>query len=105
MIYQELWGAEYVQSEGLDPGVVDSQLPVDPRTFDAGKDAQIGGQPRWVWEREKGGKMTHEGKEAEMNTGEMLSLGKKTSKAKVISAAREPTLMCPCGKLQALEIE
>lgn len=48
--------------------------------------------------------MTHEGKAAEMNTGEMLSLGKKASKAKVIFAAREPTLMCPCGKLQALEM-
>lgn len=54
VIYQELWGAEYVQSERLDPGVVDSQLPVDPRTFDAGEDAQVGGEPRRVWETEKG---------------------------------------------------
>lgn len=28
----------------------------------------------------------------------------KPTKAEVISAAREPTLMCPCGKLWALEI-
>lgn len=53
VIYQELWGAEYIQSERLDPGVVDSQLPVDPRTFNTGEDAQVGGQPRWVWEAEK----------------------------------------------------
>lgn len=48
MIYQELGGAEHVQSEGLDPGVVDSELPVDPRTFNTGEDAQVGGQPRRV---------------------------------------------------------
>lgn len=51
MIYQELWGAEYIQGERLDPGVVDSQLPVDPWTFNAREDAQVGGQPRGVWER------------------------------------------------------
>ena len=28
--HQELGGAEDVQSEGLDPGVMDTQLPVDP---------------------------------------------------------------------------
>lgn len=48
MIYQELRGAEYIQSQRLDPGVVDSQLPVDPRTLDAGENAQVGGQPCWV---------------------------------------------------------
>lgn len=51
--YQELWGAEYVQSEGLDPGVVDSQLPVDPRTLNACEDAEVGGQPGRVWKGEK----------------------------------------------------
>lgn len=53
VIYQELWGAEYVQSERLDPGVVDPQLPVDPRTFNAGEDAQVGGEPRRVWGKEE----------------------------------------------------
>lgn len=51
--YQELWGAEYIQSEGLDPGVVDSQLPVDPRTLNTCEDAQVGGQPGRVWKGEK----------------------------------------------------
>lgn len=37
--YQELRGAEKVQSEGLDPGVVDAQFPVDTRALDAGEDA------------------------------------------------------------------
>lgn len=37
--YQELRGAEKVQSEGLDPGVVDAQLPVDTGALDAGEDA------------------------------------------------------------------
>lgn len=37
--YQELGGAEKVQGEGLDPGVVDAQLPVDTRALDAGEDA------------------------------------------------------------------
>lgn len=53
IIYQELWGAEYIQSEGLDPGVVDSQLPVDPWTFNTGEDTQVGGQPRGVWGEKK----------------------------------------------------
>lgn len=30
---------------------MDAQLPVDPRTLDAGEDAQVGGEPRGVWER------------------------------------------------------
>ncbi len=64
-IYQELWGAEYVQSEGLDPGVVDSQLPVDPRTFNTGEDAQVGGQPRRVWEKRKG--TSRQWREGEVN--------------------------------------
>lgn len=51
-VYQELWGAEYIQSERLDPGIVDAQLPVDPRAFDAGEDAQVGGEPRRVWEKQ-----------------------------------------------------
>ena len=51
--YQELWGAEDIQSEGLDPGVVDSQLSVDPWTFNTGQDAQVGGQPRRVWAKKK----------------------------------------------------
>ena len=49
--YQELGGAEHVQRERLDPGVVDPQLPVDPRALDAHQDAQVGGQPGGVWER------------------------------------------------------
>lgn len=28
---------------------MDAQLPVDTRTLDAGEDAQVGGEPRWVW--------------------------------------------------------
>lgn len=28
---------------------MDAQLPVDPRTLDAGEDAQVGGEPRGVW--------------------------------------------------------
>ena len=43
--YQELGGAEHVQRERLDPGVVDPQLPVDPRALDARQDAQVGGEP------------------------------------------------------------
>ncbi|TNN30906.1 hypothetical protein EYF80_058942 [Liparis tanakae] len=36
----ELRGAQQVQGEGLDPGVVDSQLSVDAGALDAGQDAQ-----------------------------------------------------------------
>lgn len=40
---------------------MDAQLPVDPRTLDAGEDAQVGGEPCWVCgEREmakEGGKV------------------------------------------------
>lgn len=43
---QELGGAEDVKCEGLDSGVMDAQLSVDPRTLDAGQDAQVGGEPR-----------------------------------------------------------
>ena len=49
--------------------------------------------------------MTHEGREGEINIGDTLSSGKKKMlKQKVISAALESTLMCPSGKLWALEI-
>lgn len=51
-VYQELWGAEHIQSERLDPGIVHAQLPVDPRAFDAGEDAQVGGEPCRVWEKQ-----------------------------------------------------
>ena len=51
--YQELGGAQHVQRERLDPGVVDPQLTVDPRALDAHQDAQVGGQPGGVWERRR----------------------------------------------------
>lgn len=59
-IYQELWGTEDIQCERLDPGVVDSQLPVDSRALDAGEDAQVGGQPRRVWKRGESSRRTEE---------------------------------------------
>lgn len=46
--YQQLRGAEDVQGEGLDTGVVHSQLPVDAGALNARQDAQVGGEPRGV---------------------------------------------------------
>ena len=43
--YQELGGSQEVQVQGLDPGVVDAHLPVDPRALDADQDSQVGGEP------------------------------------------------------------
>lgn len=40
--YQKLRGAQEVQSERLDPGVVNTQLSVDARALDTGQNAQIG---------------------------------------------------------------
>lgn len=40
--YQELRGAQEVQSERLDPGVMNAQLSVDARALYTGEDAQIG---------------------------------------------------------------
>lgn len=81
IIYQELWGTEHIQGEWLDPGVVDSKLPVDPWTLNAGENSQVGGQPRWVWEREKRKTVkkmekTKE-KNKEMNMGDTISLSEK----------------------------
>lgn len=46
--YQQLRGAEDVQGEGLDTGVVHTQLPVDAGALNARQDAQVGGEPRGV---------------------------------------------------------
>ena len=51
--YQELGGAEHVQGERLDPGVVDPQLPVDPRALDTRQDAQVGREPCGLCGRER----------------------------------------------------
>lgn len=48
MDYQKLRGAQEIQSERLDPGVVDAKLSVNARALDAGQDAQIGGKPCWI---------------------------------------------------------
>lgn len=37
--HQQLWGAQFVQAEGLDAGVVHPHLPVDPRALNACQDA------------------------------------------------------------------
>lgn len=50
MCYQKLRGAEEIQSEWLDPGVVDAKLSVDAGALYAGQDAQIGGKPCWIWD-------------------------------------------------------
>lgn len=46
--YQKLRGAQEIQSEWLDSGVMDAKLAVDARALDAGQDAQIGGKPCWI---------------------------------------------------------
>lgn len=102
-VYQELWSAEYIQSERLDPGIVDAQLPVDPRAFDAGEDAQVGGEPRRVWEKqgeqqsgevtEDEGERAHEG---ERRKGWRTVPGRKNPwSKKIMSAACEPILKRP----------
>lgn len=48
--YKKLRGAQQVQSERLDPRVMDSQLSVDAWALDTGQDAQIGRQPCWIWD-------------------------------------------------------
>jgi len=50
--YQQLRGAEDIQGEGLDAGVMHTQLPMDAGALDARQDAQVGGEPRGIW-REK----------------------------------------------------
>lgn len=85
-VYQELWGAEYIQSERLDPGIVDAQLPVDPRAFDAGEDAQVGGEPCRVWEKQveqqSGQPMEDGGKRREEETVTHCSSAEKPLKQK-----------------------
>lgn len=51
--YQQLWGAQQVQSEGLNPGVMDPQIPVNARTFDTRQNAKVGGQPGGFWKHKK----------------------------------------------------
>lgn len=53
--YQQLGGAEDVQGEGLDAGVMHAQLPVDAGALDARQDAQVGGEPRGVCRAQRGG--------------------------------------------------
>lgn len=50
MCYQKLRGAQEIQSEWLDPRVVDAKLSVNARALYAGQDAQIGGKPCWIWD-------------------------------------------------------
>lgn len=46
--YQQLRGAENIQSEGLDAGIMHTQLPMDARALDARQDAKVGGEPRGI---------------------------------------------------------
>lgn len=46
--YQQLGGAENIQSEGLDAGIMHTQLPMDPRALNARQDSQVGGKPRGI---------------------------------------------------------
>lgn len=50
MYYQKLRSAQEIQSQWLDPWVVDAKLSVDARALYAGQDAQIGRQPCWIWD-------------------------------------------------------
>lgn len=52
--YQELWGSQDIQSERLDPGVMDAHLPVDPRTLNADEHTQVSGQPSGPWKQRTG---------------------------------------------------
>jgi len=47
--HQQLGGAQHVQVQALDPGVVDPHLPVDPRALDTDEHPEVGGQPGGTW--------------------------------------------------------
>lgn len=44
-VYQELRGAQHVESERLNSWVMYSELPMDSWTLDTGEDAQVSGEP------------------------------------------------------------
>lgn len=51
---------------------MDAQLPVDPRTLNAGEDAQVGGEPRGVWKAVERSSQDHN--EIILSPGDSLEL-------------------------------
>lgn len=54
---------------------MDPQLPVDSRALDASEDAKVGGEPRWICQREGGPrKSAVRRQETEVSPGQLLNM-------------------------------
>lgn len=58
-LYQQLGGAEDIQGEGLDAGIMYAQLPMDAGALDARQDAQVGGKPGGIYTRGRAQHLLH----------------------------------------------